>query len=157
MTGGIHSVQVILPSIRALFSSCADKSTWWRRCVFWGGGCAYLSGILICDCNNHWQCWTTFFSPLKALRARGSLSGFTRFLTFLYKAWLTGPFIDSPHVGRLWVVSRMRGGAAKCTMFFRHQQGRFSLNWDWLILAWACSDKLSTHLPSPRAQALALS
>lgn len=42
-----------------------------------------------------------FFSPLKALRARGSLSGFTRFLTFLYKAWLTGPFIDSPHVGRL--------------------------------------------------------
>lgn len=98
-----------------------------------------------------------FFSPLKALRARGSLSGFTRFLTFLCKAWLTGPFIDSPHVGRLWVVSRMRGGAAKCTMFFRHQQGRFSLNWDWLILAWACSDKLSTHLPSPRAQALALS
>lgn len=157
MTGGIHSVQVILPSIRALFSSCADKSTWWRCCVFWGGWVCVSLRYIHLRLQQPLAMLDYSFSPLKALRARGSLSGFTRYLTFLCKAWLTGSFIDSLHVGRLWVVSRMRGGAAKCTMFFRHQQGRFSLNWDWLILAWACSDKLSTHLPSPRAQALVLS
>lgn len=117
-------------------------------CIFGGWVCfspVYSSAIAATVCNVG-----LLFSPLKALRGRGSLSGFTRFLTFLCKAWLTGPFIESPHVGRLRVVSRMRGGAAKCTTCFKDASRAdfvsIGIGWYWLEPA-ATSYRLPFLLP----------
>lgn len=114
-----------------------------------GGGCVSLreySSAIAATVGNV----GLLFSPLKALRARGSLSGFTRFLTFLCKAWLMGPFIESPHVGRLWVVSRMRGGVAKCTTCFKDANRAdfvsIGIGWYWLEPA-ATSYRLPFLLP----------